>query len=189
MLPLPLVIMAGGKSSRMGSDKALLPFGDFHTLTQYQLARFQNDFSSLHVSCKHSAKFDFDASFIEDLPHYTQSSPLIALFSILEHFHTPVSVLSVDTPFVTPDIFETLYAKREDDSEAIIARSPFGSHPLCAIFLPTLRAKIQSMLDKDEHKIGDLLRNASTVFVDFPSDAPFLNLNHLDDYKHAKGLL
>ena len=49
MLDIPCVIVAGGKSSRMGRDKALLPFGSFPTLTQYQLARLQNNFSSLHA--------------------------------------------------------------------------------------------------------------------------------------------
>ncbi len=29
---IPLVIFAGGKSSRMGKDKALLPFGGYSTL-------------------------------------------------------------------------------------------------------------------------------------------------------------
>jgi len=189
MLSLPLVIIAGGKSSRMGSDKALLPFGDFPTLTQYQLARFQNHFSSLHVSCKHSDKFDCNASFIEDNPQYTQSSPLVALSSILEYFQTPVCVLSVDTPFVTPDIFDTLYAKMEATTEAVIARSPFGSHPLCAIYAPSLLSSIKIMLDKNEHTLGRLLQNAHTLFVDFQSDAPFLNLNHPEDYTYAKGLL
>ena len=120
---------------------------------------------------------------------YRESSPLVALATILEHFKTPVCVLSVDTPFVTADIFETLYTKMDDITEAIIARSPFGSHQLCAIYSPSLLSKIKTMLSQNEHKIGLLLQNSHTVFVDFKSDAPFLNLNHPSDYEHAKGLL
>lgn len=189
MVPLPLVICAGGKSSRMGSDKALLPFGAFSTLTQYQLSRFENHFPSLHVSCKTKDKFDFEASFIEDTPLYHESSPLVALCSILEHFDSPVCVLSVDTPFVTIDIFKTLYAHIDEKTEAIIARSPFGSHQLCAIYFPSLLPKIKTMLSHNEHKIGLLLHNAHTVFVDFHSDEAFLNLNHPSDYEQAKGRL
>jgi len=189
MLLLPLVIVAGGKSSRMGEDKALLPFGAFPTLTEFQLSRTHAHFYSLHVSCKTRTKFSFDASFIEDAPRFKEHSPLVALLSILEHFQTPVCVLSVDTPFVTPAIFETLYRALDETHEAIIARTPFGSHPLCGIYTPALLPKITQMLARNEHKIGELLHKAHTLFVDFEDDAPFLNLNHPYDYGYAKGLL
>lgn len=189
-LPLPLVILAGGKSSRMGSDKALLPFGAFTTLTEFQINRLQPHFETLHVSCKDHAKFSFDASFIEDIPTYQQSSPLIALLSILEYLRTPVCVLSVDTPFVTPDVFQKLYHMMpHENSDAVIARSPFGSHPLCAIYAPSIKPTIKQMLQNDEHKIGNLLHASKTLYHDFEEDAPFFNVNHPEEYTQAKGLL
>jgi len=41
---IPCVILCGGKSSRMGEDKALLPFGEYSTLVQYQYERLQSVF-------------------------------------------------------------------------------------------------------------------------------------------------
>jgi len=189
MIPLPLVILCGGKSSRMGSDKALLPFGAYPTLTQFQLSRLSSSFQSVHVSTKGHEKFDFDASFIEDIAHFKERSPLIALLSILEHFDTPVCILSVDTPFVTPQIFKTLYQAMDSKTQAIIARSPFGSHQLCGIYTPSLRPFIIQMLENNEHKIGLLLHKCTSIYVDFPSDEPFLNLNHPSDYETAKARL
>lgn len=185
-IPLPLVIIAGGKSSRMGSDKALLPFGNFQTLTEYQLHRLKPYFSSLHVSAKNHTKFDFEASFIDDVTTYTEHSPLVALLSILEHFKTPVCVLSVDTPFVTPEIFETLYEHFEEGDDAIIATSPCASHQLCALYAPSIAEKIHAQLDRDEHKIRSVLRQSQTKYVQFENDDPFLNLNHPEEYEHAK---
>ena len=187
-IPLPLVIVAGGKSTRMGSDKALLPFGDFKTLTEYQLYRLKPYFSSVHISTKHSAKFDFDASFIEDSSSYTEHSPLVALLSILEHFKTPVCILSVDTPFVTPEVFETLY-QHLDDHDALIATSPCSSHQLCAIYTPSIAKQIRTQLSKNEHKIRLVLQQSRTHYVAFEDDAPFLNLNHPEEYKKAQELL
>ena len=46
------VILAGGKSSRMGQDKTLLPFGGFVTLTHYQVAKFSKVFDEVFVSSK-----------------------------------------------------------------------------------------------------------------------------------------
>lgn len=188
-IPLPLVIVAGGKSSRMGSDKALLPFGNFKTLTEFQLHRLKPYFPSIHVSSKSKEKFDFDASFIEDSPEYSDHSPLVALLSILEHFKTPVCVLSVDTPFVTPEIFEKLYANFEEGDDAIIATSPCSSHQLCAIYAPSMAEIIRTQLSKNEHKIRLVLDLSRTKQIAFEQDEPFLNLNHRDEYEKAQELL
>ena len=67
MYDIPCVIFAGGKSSRMKKDKSLLPFGGFDTLTQFQLFCLQKLFKTVYISCKDKSKFNFEASFIEDL--------------------------------------------------------------------------------------------------------------------------
>lgn len=185
-IPLPCVIIAGGKSSRMGSDKALLPFGGFDTLTEYQLNRLAPYFQSLHVSTKTKEKFYFSASFIEDLTEYDAASPLVALLSILETFDTPICVLSVDTPFVDASIFATLYAQLHANTDAIIAVSPSCSHQLCAIYSPRITSHIRAMLQSDEHKIRTLLQRINTVYVHFESDEPFCNLNYPHEYEAAK---
>ena len=46
------VILAGGKSSRMGQDKTLLPFGGFETLTHYQASKFSKVFDEVFISSK-----------------------------------------------------------------------------------------------------------------------------------------
>jgi len=185
-IPLPLVIMAGGKSSRMGSDKALLPFGECATLTQFQLQRLKPFFHSIHVSAKSRAKFHFDASFIEDNASYQDHSPLVALLSILEYFQIPVCVLSVDTPFVTPEVFETLYANLNDETDAIVATSSSSSHQLCAIYAPSMIPVIRTLLERNEHKIRSVLAQSRTCYVPFQDDTLFFNVNHPDEYEEAK---
>ncbi|MDD3342722.1 MAG: NTP transferase domain-containing protein [Sulfurospirillaceae bacterium] len=185
-IPLPCIIMAGGKSSRMGTDKALLSFGGFPTLTQFQLARLEPHFKSIHVSTKSKNKFDFEASFIEDISAYNESSPLIALLSILEQFSSPVCVLSVDTPFIPVTVFQKLFENLDAQTDAIIATSPSCSHQLCAIYAPSLKDKIAIALSHNEHKIRTILKEAHTKFISFESDEPFLNMNYPQEYEDAK---
>jgi len=184
MIPLPCVIVAGGRSSRMGSDKALLPFNSFATLTQFQLNRHKNNFLSLHVSCKTKDKFDFDANFIEDTKEFDEYSPLIALYSILKEFDTPVCILSVDTPFVTLEVYEKLFTCKED-FDVLIANSPFGSHQLCAIYSPTILPILKKQIQKNNHKIRNMLELVKTKYIDFEDDEVFTNLNKPEDYKRA----
>lgn len=62
------VILAGGKSSRMGRDKTLLPFGGFATLTHYGAHKFGRIFERVFVS----SKFD---KFNPPLPLVKDASP------------------------------------------------------------------------------------------------------------------
>ncbi len=185
ILPLPCIIVAGGKSSRMGRDKALLPFGGYDTLTQYQLQRVSPWFKSLHVSCKNRDKFEFKASFIEDLEEFREFSPLIALYSILKKLKTDVALLSVDTPFVTKDIYRKLY-ENFDGHDCVVARSPFGSHQLCAIYSPKILKVLREQILQNNHKIKNLLQKIDTKYINFDKNDPFMNLNKPDDYKKAK---
>ncbi len=172
----------------MGSDKALLPFGDEKTLSEYQLKRVEKWFESAYISAKNRDKFDFDASFIDDTEEFDEFSPLIALYSILKTLQTPVAILSVDTPFVTKEIYENLY-ENSKDFDVIVAKSPFGSHQMCAIYKPSILPLLKKQILDDNHKIRELLKRVETKYVEFDSDEAFMNLNKIQEYQKARLLV
>ena len=101
MIDIPCIIFAGGKSSRMGEDKALLPFGEFSTLTEFQLHKLQKIFTHVYISCKDKNKFHFKAQFIEDIQSHNVYAPTTGFLAVFEKFQfSKFFVLSVDTPFV-----------------------------------------------------------------------------------------
>ena len=182
-IPHPLVIFAGGKSSRMGRDKALLPFGGYPTLTEYQIARFTPYFENIYVSCKSREKFNFEANFIEDLPHYDDSAPHIGLISAFETLHeTYICVLSVDTPFFSHEAFQKLLTHTDTGADAIIAQSPRGYQPLCAVYRCTTLPDIKILTEKKQYRFSHLLERISTAFVKFDDEATFTNLNTPEEY-------
>jgi len=185
-LPLPSVIFAGGKSSRMGVDKSLLPFGGYPTLTQYQYHRLTPHFTRVLISTKED-KFNFPAPLILD--RYPQSSPLVGLISILESIDEEgCFILSVDAPFVDISIMRSLYeASLTAPYDAIIAQSLEGSEPLCGIYNRTILGKAKEFLEGENHRLGALLGAVNTLFVPFNSSEPFENLNHPHEYERALG--
>jgi len=177
------IIIAGGKSSRMGRDKALLPFGAFNTLAEFQQLRLEELFSQVFISTKED-KFDFEAKYIYD--RYEESSPLVAILSIFETLDVDsVFVLSVDTPFVGKEIIESLCTQDNDDIDVIIAESPSGEQPLCGFYKKSMLLVAQTQYKKGNHKLRDLLNLVNTKRVAFEDDVPFTNLNHPSDYEDA----
>ena len=177
------IIFAGGKSSRMGEDKALLPFGGYHTLTEFQHHKLSTLFQKVYISAKDN-KFDFDCRVIEDT--YKESSPLVGIISIFETLNAEeIFILSVDAPFVNRDTIEKLLSHNAHDWDAIVAQSPSGVQPLCGLYKKSILPLAYAQLEKDDHRLGDLLRLANTLFVKFDEDRPFTNLNHPKEYQEA----
>jgi len=192
MFDLPCVIFAGGKSSRMGEDKALLPFGGYPTLTEFQYQRLKKIFKEVYISCKNKEKFSFEASFIEDPASSQAFAPtagFVAIFGALKE--EKFFALSVDAPFVDADLIEQLIQSDllQSSYDATIARSTNGMEPLCGIYHRSLEDDFRSMLENDTHKLGFLLKNKNTNYVHFDCVEPFMNLNHKEEYKKALSLL
>jgi molybdopterin-guanine dinucleotide biosynthesis protein A len=177
------IIFAGGKSSRMGKDKALLPFADCNTLSEFQYNKLTSLFDKVYISSKED-KFDFEATVITD--RYAESSPLVGIISLFETLDVDeLFILSVDAPFVDEKVIEVLLKHEDEKFDAIIAKSPNGVQPLCGIYRRSILPLAQENRIKENHKLNDLLKKAHTQFVTFDDDAPFTNLNHPHEYESA----
>ena len=174
----------------MGEDKALLPFGSFKTLTQFQLHRLQKIFKNVYISCKDARKFDFEAAFIEDVKTENVFAPTAGFVAMFEKLQEErFFVLSVDTPFIGEEEILKIYLQDIPHAEATIASLASKMQPMCGIYHRSLEKEFRTMLKTDTHKLGFLLKNAQTTYVDFEDEKPFLNLNHRHEYEEALKLL
>ena len=177
------VIFAGGKSSRMGRDKSLLPFGECLSLAEYQYRRLSLLFDKVYISAKEN-KFDFEVEVIEDC--YSTSSPLVALVSVFETLDIEeIFVLSVDAPFVNVEVIEKLYYEADNQSSYIVAESPNGLEPLCGIYRRSLFLEAKKALLEENHRLVSLLNRVEGERVKIGEHYPFMNLNHREEYEEA----
>ncbi len=178
------VILAGGKSSRMQQDKALLPFGGYSSLAEFQYRRLSKLFSKVSISSKNN-KFDFHVEVIED--RYEGSSPLVALVSIFEALNEveEVFLLSVDAPFVSTAVINTLY-KSNDVVDVVVAESTNGLEPLCAIYHRSVLVKAKKALDANQHRLQSLFERLTVKRVKIEEEFAFMNLNYPFEYEIAQ---
>jgi molybdopterin-guanine dinucleotide biosynthesis protein A len=179
---IPCVILCGGKSSRMGEDKALLPFDSKTTLTQYQYDRLKPHFKKVYISSKNN-KFDFNCNLIfDDNEIY---SPIVALKSIFEVLQSEdkIFIITVDTPLVKIDSINKIIDKSK--SWDICVAKTIKTHNLCGVFSKKTKETLDEMIDKNIHKVGYLLNNLNTQTVQFDNDDEFINLNNIQEYKKS----
>ncbi|MEA3523314.1 MAG: molybdenum cofactor guanylyltransferase MobA [Campylobacterota bacterium] len=186
MIDMHCVIFAGGKSSRMGEDKALLPFGEYSSLAEFQYERMKKIFLHVSISTKDSDKFSFTCKTIQDPKDIKTFAPTAGFVAMFDALHVKrVFVLSVDSPFVDEITIKRLIEADNDTLDAVIAKTPQGTHPMCGIYHSSLHVSFQEMLKNDNHRLGKLLSISKTKYVYFEDEAPFANLNHPHEYAVA----
>ena len=187
MSGIPCILFAGGKSSRMGEDKALLPFGGYDTLSEYQYKRLQKIFPEVYISTKDPDKFPFKADFIVDKSDiFAPTAGFVAVYEALKDKR--FFVLGVDMPFVDENIISVLLKSDNKTSDATLALSYNGVESLCGIYNHSLEPYFKSMLQKGEHKLRKMLDKVNTNLVPFKEQKAFFNLNKPSEYQKAKEL-
>ena len=178
------VILSGGKSSRMGEDKSLLPFSSSKTLIQYQYNRLKPYFKNIYISSKVD-KFDFlEKEFLILDENKDVFSPILALDTIFKKFQNQkIFIITVDTPFVSIDTISKLIEESKD-CDICIAQTE-KTHNLCGVFSSNISLTIKTMIENDIHKIWFLIKNNIYKIIELPNNNEFLNINHRDDYEIA----
>lgn len=189
MLPalskIPCVILSGGKSTRMGEDKSLLPFCNSNSLIQYQYERLKDNFEDIYISSKVD-KFNFlkkkEKYLILDKSEIF--SPIVALQTIFKTIKSSkVFIITVDTPFVSIGSINKLI-NNPYKSDICVAQT-VKTHNLCGLFSTNLVEFINKMLIMDIHKVKYLLENNNTKLIKFIDDNEFINLNNKDEYQRS----
>lgn len=195
MYDIPCVIFAGGKSSRMGEDKALLPFDGFDTLTEFQLNKLSKIFKNVYISCKSKEKFgslkeNGQANFIEDVKTDNVYAPTAGFIAVYEKLACEkFFAISVDTPFINLEIISAIIDADKEESDATVASINSKIQPMCGIYHKSLLNPFKKMLEDNNHKLGFLLKSSNTKLVDFKDEKPFINLNNPNEYQEALKLL
>ena len=182
------VILSGGKSSRMGEDKSLLPFSTSKTLIEYQYQRLKPYFKDIYISSK-TDKFDFiDKDFLILDENKEIFSPILALDTIFNKFkNEKIFIITVDTPFVSlKTISELINQSHEVD---ICIAETQKTHNLCGVFSSNINSFIKVMLKDDIHKIFYLIKNNNHKIVHFDNNDEFININDKSEYKKSLDII
>jgi len=184
-------VLAGGRSSRMRADKALLSFGDASLLQRaLQSAAAITDKVYIVGARERYARF---GEVIEDI--YPGCGPLGGIHAALTATRTdPNLILSVDMPLMTREFLSWLIQQAGHAEEPIVVpKAAGGLQPLCAIYQRTLAGIVEQALLEADYKISHLFSRVAThiiaedeiVAAGFSAEI-FHNINTPEDYARCR---
>jgi molybdopterin-guanine dinucleotide biosynthesis protein A len=189
---LTAFILAGGKSTRMGADKAFVEL-DGRTL----LARALDVARSLTPDVRivgDSAKFASFAPVVEDL--FRNCGPLAGIHAALQSSQSDLNlILAVDLPFIPSPLLRFLVTRAKDSATSLVTipRTPEGWQPLCAVYRKQFADAAEHALRAGRYKIGQLFHPVQTQAIDAAeleaagfSQSVFRNLNTPQELAEAR---
>lgn len=189
------VLLAGGKSRRMGEDKRFMQVGD-RTLFDRSLSVLRSLFHRVVVVvAQDSPPLETEVPLLRDL--VPDCGSLGGLFTGLKQASTPyIFAVACDMPFLDARAIR-YFTDRRSKADIVMAKRSGQVHPMHAVYgqrcLPVLEAmiavrelKIQRILSDTSLRIR-LITETDLNEVD-PEGRSFLNVNTLSDLESARSI-
>jgi molybdenum cofactor guanylyltransferase len=147
-------ILAGGKSTRMGTDKAFVML-EGRTLLARALEVCRTIASDVWIVGDVN-KFTPFAPVVEDV--FPGCGPLAGIHAALRASRSDLNlVLAVDLPFVSPALLHFLLEQARACSAVVtVPRAGHGWQPICAVYRRSFADAAESALRKAQYKIDVL---------------------------------
>jgi len=190
--PLFGLVLAGGASTRMRTDKAAL---QYHGQPQLQWAfELVSKFcAASFVSVRPDQRTDAArASHPQIVDRQPGLGPIAGISAaLLEHPKAAWLVLACDLPFLTERTLEHLIAHRDASKIATAYRSAHDGlpEPLCAIWEPAAREPVLAYLATGKQCPRKFLINSDTKLLDLPESQALDNVNTVEEFAAATGTL
>lgn len=190
------IILCGGKSSRMGRDKATLPFGPEQMLQR--VVRLLSEVVDLGkivvVAAPGQTLPELPSGVTVAHDSRQERGPLEGLAAGLRSLTGRVDAVyatSCDVPLLVPSFVERMF-ELLGEYDIAVPRDGHHHHPLAAVYRLTVLAHVQKLLAADRLRPRFLFDEVNTreVSVDElrsvdPQLSTLENLNHPEDYRSA----
>ena len=192
-------VLAGGESSRMGRDKALLELGGVPLIARAvklceSVASECTIIGGAQAGSGSSGRFDGVASKVaaDDFPG---AGPLGGIATALRLATREWNlVVACDLPYLTRQWLDFLVQRAmQSDADVVLPMNERGAEPLCAMYRKRAEGAIRAAVNEGTRKVTEGLTKIKVEFIEprewkvFDSEGLlFKNMNSPADYEEAK---
>ncbi len=187
------IILAGGKSSRMGTDKGLQALAG-KPLIAYAIHALSALCKNVIISSSSDAYQSFGYKVVAD--EFPGIGPMGGIYSALRQSKTSNNlVLSCDLPFVSPGLLSYILSKASGFQVAVPWQGNQHYEPLCAFYDLSVLEPMTEFISNGNYKLpdlfGEIVINKLNINndLDFYNDSLFINVNSKHDLVAAENLM
>ena len=188
---LSAVVLAGGKSSRFGRDKAEMEFFGRRVLDgQVEILRGY-PFQKLAVVSAQGQEREWPEPILSLRDDQEGLGPVGGIVTALRHFPGGILVTACDMPLVSGALIEWLLDYYDAHVDAVIPRHLGGIEPLFGIYEKSFLPAIEEAIQSGRYALHFIIEEANVRFVDVPEhfSVSFANVNTPEDYKRIQEVL
>lgn len=191
-LQIGAYILAGGKSSRMGTNKGLCNIGN-SAMINYAICTLEKIAIPITIISSDLAYLKFKKTIISD--NIAPVGPLGGLLTMIQHskFNWNI-IVSCDMPFINAELLQHLISEVDDVYSAIVPQHNNQLEPLCALYNSNCLNMIESLILNKKLSMHNLLEHISfkTIPVEnetYYTPQLFNNINSPEDLTQANTYL
>jgi molybdopterin-guanine dinucleotide biosynthesis protein A len=187
------IILSGGKSSRMGTNKALLKINE-KTNIERIADTLKLSFNDIILVTNHPEQYPFlGVKMVSDI--YPDKGPLAGVHAGLNSSNHELNfIVACDMPFVSVELAEVL-AQKCGDYDAVIPVINGVQHPLFAVFHKRVTDEVAKSIEAGRLRMKHLLDHLNVRYVtekdlqaysSIDLERVFFNMNRPNEYEDAK---
>lgn len=185
------IILAGGKSRRMGTHKAFLKIGE-KAIIEDIFAKFKGIFKEIIIVANEIERFDFlGVKVVADI--IPLKGPLGGIHTGLLNSNSLYNfIVACDMPFINQSLVRYMLEEIRG-YDVTIAEYDGGLQPLCAVYSKNCIEPIEKQLSKDNLKVTDFFKDVKVRIITENNVArfdlkgsSFVNINTPDDCRQFK---
>jgi molybdopterin-guanine dinucleotide biosynthesis protein A len=182
MIGMEAFVLAGGRSSRMGSEKGLVEFRG-RKMIQYILRAAEEAGLAVSIIASDVRYREFGYPVYSD--EHPGLGPLGGVYSALRHCKaSDLLLLSCDIPLLESGHLLRLMNSHVKD-HIIVACDQRGLHPLCAIYPVAIFREVEHRIEAGNLRMLDLLDSMQIIAVNMEEQgevSPLFNFNSPADF-------
>ena len=156
-------ILAGGKSTRMGQNKALMEYNN-NTLIGRISKEFKGSYEVLVSAAERGIYEELKLKVVYD--EHRSIGPIEGIRRVLMNASEDyVFVCAADMPFVNREIAEYIAEFISSDYDCYVVADEERLHPLCAIYSKKVLPVIEELIAKGRYKLTDIFKAVRTKYI------------------------